>query len=97
MPEDRPAEPDAKDALIMNRTVLARAATIAAGAAALTLGLAGPAAAHVTVNPSTAVQGGWTKVSFRVPNETDTADTTKVEVNLPTATPIASVSLKPLT
>lgn len=81
----------------MNRTVFARAATIAAGAAALTLGLAGPAAAHVTVNPSTAVQGGWTKVSFRVPNETDSADTVKVEVNLPTATPIASVSLKPLT
>ncbi|MFI2714286.1 YcnI family protein [Micromonospora sp. NPDC018662] len=72
-------------------------ATIAAGAAALTVGLAGPAAAHVTVNPSTAAQGGWTKVSFRVPNETDTADTTKVEVNLPTATPIASVSLRPLT
>jgi uncharacterized protein YcnI len=81
----------------MNRSLLARAATTAAGVAALTFGLAGPASAHVTVNPSSAVQGGWTKVSFRVPNETDNADTTKVEINLPTATPIASVSLKPLT
>jgi uncharacterized protein YcnI len=58
--------------------------------------VAGPASAHVTVNPRDAVQGGYTKVSFRVPNESDKTDTTVVEVNLPTATPIASVSLKPV-
>ncbi|KAB1911668.1 YcnI family protein [Micromonospora sp. AMSO31t] len=80
----------------MNRSLLARAATVTVGVAMLILAAAGPASAHVTVNPGTAVQGGWTKVSFRVPNETDNADTTKVEVNLPTDTPIASVSLKPL-
>jgi uncharacterized protein YcnI len=58
--------------------------------------LAGPASAHVTVNANSATKGGFTKVSFRVPTESDTASTTKVEVNLPTGTPIASVSLKPL-
>jgi uncharacterized protein YcnI len=76
-------------------TLLKRAAVVAAAVAALTLALAGPASAHVTVNPNTATQGGYTKVTFRVPNETDSTDTTKLEVNLPTDTPVASVSLKP--
>jgi uncharacterized protein YcnI len=35
-------------------------------------------------------------VSFRVPTESDTTSTTKLEVNLPVDTPIASVSTKPL-
>src|SRR3954468_1800414 len=77
-------------------TLLKRAAVVAAAVAALTLALAGPASAHVTVNPNTATQGGYTKVTFRVPNETDSTDTTKLEVNLPTDTPVASVSLKPV-
>ncbi|RZU73500.1 uncharacterized protein YcnI [Micromonospora kangleipakensis] len=80
----------------MTRSLLTRAATIAATVAAITLGVAGPASAHVTVNPKEATQGGYTKVTFRVPNEKDNANTTKVEVNLPTSSPIASVSLKPL-
>ncbi|MET0426080.1 MAG: YcnI family protein [Actinoplanes sp.] len=80
----------------MNRSLLVRAGAVSAAAAALVLGLAGPASAHVTVNPDTATKGGYTKVSFRVPTESDTASTTKVEVNLPTDTPIASVSLKPV-
>jgi uncharacterized protein YcnI len=55
----------------------------------------GPASAHVTVNPKEAVQGGYAKLAFRVPNERDDASTVKVEVNLPTQTPIASVSTRP--
>ncbi|MEU4715640.1 YcnI family protein [Micromonospora purpureochromogenes] len=80
----------------MNRSLLARAATIGAAVAAITFAVAGPASAHVTVNPKEATQGGYTKVTFRVPNEKDTANTTKVEVNLPASSPIGSVSLKPL-
>jgi uncharacterized protein YcnI len=80
----------------MKQTALRRAATVSAVAAAFVLGLAGPAAAHVTVNPSTATQGGYTKVAFRVPNESDTASTTKLEVNLPAESPIGSVSVKPV-
>jgi uncharacterized protein YcnI len=72
---------------------LKRAAVVAATVAGLTLAVAGPAAAHVTVNPSTATPGGFTKATFRVPNESDTASTTKLELNLP---PVASVSLKPV-
>ncbi|AGZ42340.1 YcnI family protein [Actinoplanes friuliensis] len=77
-------------------SLLKRSAVVAGLAAAFTLALAGPAAAHVTVNASTAVQGGYAKVTFRVPNESDDTNTTKVEVNLPADTPFASVSLKPV-
>lgn len=80
----------------MNRAPLLRAATVIAGGATLILGLALPASAHVTVNPSSAAQGGHTKVAFRVPNERDSAETTKVEISLPAEQPIASVSLKPV-
>jgi uncharacterized protein YcnI len=61
------------------------------------LGFAGSAAAHVSVSASgTATQGGYTRVAFRVPTESDTASTTKVEVQLPADNPIASVSTMPV-
>ncbi|MEU4423827.1 YcnI family protein [Actinoplanes sp. NPDC024001] len=80
----------------MKQAVLRRAAAVSAMTAAFVLAVAGPAAAHVTVNPGTATQGGYTKVTFRVPNESDTASTTKLEINLPADAPVASVSLKPV-
>ncbi|BEL08696.1 hypothetical protein Q0Z83_068870 [Actinoplanes sichuanensis] len=80
----------------MKQSALRRVATISAVAAVFVLGVAGPAAAHVTVNPGTATQGGYTKVSFRVPNESDSESTTKLEVNLPAESPIGSVSVKPV-
>jgi uncharacterized protein YcnI len=70
------------------------AALLAAAVAAFAFPTA--ASAHVTVNPNTATQGGYTKVTFRVPNEKDDASTTKLEIALPTDKPIASVSLKPV-
>ncbi|MFF3437513.1 YcnI family protein [Streptosporangium sp. NPDC002721] len=73
-----------------------RLAAVAAGTTALTLALALPALAHVTINPGTAVQGGFTKVAFRVPNERDDASTTKLEVAFPTDHPLAFVSVKPV-
>jgi len=69
---------------------------ILAGVAVAVFAFAAPAAAHVTVNPSTASQGDETVVAFRVPNETDNTNTVKVEVNIPTDKPIASVSIKPV-
>ncbi|MBB2910218.1 uncharacterized protein YcnI [Streptosporangium becharense] len=71
-------------------------AVVTAGAAALTVGLALPALAHVTVNPASAEQGGFSKVAFRVPNERDDASTTKLEVALPLDHPLAFVSVKPV-
>ncbi|MBB5874386.1 uncharacterized protein YcnI [Allocatelliglobosispora scoriae] len=80
----------------MRKTSMWRLATVVTGAAALVALVAGPASAHVTVNPGSATQGGYTKLTFRVPNEKADASTTKVEVVVPTDTPIASVSVKPV-
>lgn len=60
------------------------------------LATAVPAGAHVTVNPREAEQGGYARVAFRVPTESDTANTTKVELFLPEDAPIASVSTMPV-
>jgi uncharacterized protein YcnI len=51
--------------------------------------------AHVTVNPREAAQGGYAKLAFRVPNERDGVNTTKLEVSFPTDHPLASVSVRP--
>ena len=73
-----------------------RAAAIS-GLAALAVTFAATAAsAHVTANPSTAEPGSYTKVSFRVPNEEQGADTTKLVIELPADHPIASVSVRPV-
>jgi uncharacterized protein len=41
------------------------------------------ARAHVTVQPGSAVGGGFTRLDVRVPNERDDAATTKVQLQLP--------------
>ena len=64
------------------------------GAAALVL-VANPASAHVTVNPSEVPGGGYSKLTFRVPTESDTASTTKLQVYFPTRPTLESVSVKP--
>jgi len=51
--------------------------------------------AHVIVHSDEAVQGGQAEVSFRVPSESDTASTVKVQIAFPTDTPLASVSVLP--
>ncbi|WP_457033975.1 YcnI family copper-binding membrane protein [Kitasatospora sp. P5_F3] len=72
---------------------LAAAATVAA---ASVLALAAPAFAHVTVQPGSVPQGGYSAVAFRVPNESDTASTVKLEINLPLDHPMASVRTQPI-
>jgi periplasmic copper chaperone A len=79
---------------LISRRIAASAGVVTVGALASVL-LASPASAHVTVNPKEAVQGGYAKVAFRVPNEKDTANTVKLEVRLPADKPVGSVSLRP--
>lgn len=55
-----------------------------------------PAAAHVTVKPSSAPKGGFEVLSFNVPNEEQAANTVKLEVTIPTKYPIAFVSTQPM-
>ena len=67
-----------------------------AGLTLAAFGLAAfPASAHVTVNPSTATQGGYATLTFKVPTERDDASTTSLEVDLPAEQPLASVSYQP--
>ena len=63
------------------------------GAVVAALVLAPAAAAHVTLQPSEAPAGGFTRLDVRVPNERDNAGTTKVEVQMPPG--FLSVSYEP--
>ncbi|MBM0278322.1 YcnI family copper-binding membrane protein [Micromonospora tarensis] len=78
------------------RRTATAAAALAFTAATAVLGFAGPASAHVTVNPKEATQGGYARVAFRVPNESDSASTVKLEVVLPENAPVGSVSTMPI-
>lgn len=78
------------------RTAGVAAATALGAVATAVLGFAAPASAHVTVNPQEATQGGYGRFAFRVPNESDAASTTKLEVVLPENAPVGSVSTMPV-
>jgi uncharacterized protein YcnI len=58
--------------------------------------VAGAASAHVTVSSDDAVPGGFGKITFRVPNESQAASTVSVRVQLPSDTPLVSVSTQPV-
>ncbi|WP_045876977.1 YcnI family protein [Pseudofrankia sp. DC12] len=73
----------------------ARVAGVATIGAVAVVAMALPASAHVTVSPQSAPAGGYVQLSFNVPSESDTAATTKLDVQFPTADPIASVAVQP--
>jgi uncharacterized protein YcnI len=67
-----------------------------AGVAAVSIGLTAlPALAHVTVTSSDASQGGFGVITFRMPNEVDSANATELKVQLPAEQPLASLAVKP--
>ncbi|WP_421118256.1 YcnI family protein [Aquihabitans daechungensis] len=66
---------------------------VAAAAAAVVLS-AVPASAHITI-PEPGTKGGFSIVTFSVPNERDDSSTTKIEVQLPKDHPLAFVSVQP--
>jgi uncharacterized protein YcnI len=68
---------------------------VAAAAVSAALWLSAATAwAHVSIQPPTAAQGGFSTLSFVVPNENDAADTVRFEVQLPPGHPIASVAVQ---
>lgn len=77
------------------RTIRTRALAGLAGAVAVALLVASPAAAHVTVNPREAEQGSFAKLTFRMPTERDIASSVQLEVTFPESQPLSSVSVKP--
>jgi uncharacterized protein YcnI len=75
---------------------LVRLATGAVLAGALALGTAAAASAHVRVVPETTAAGAYALLTFRVPNESTTASTTAVSVDLPTDHPLTYVGVEPV-
>ena len=73
-----------------------RALAIAGVTAAALIGLAGPAFAHVTVNPASVPAGSTAELTFRVPNEEAKANVTEVQIQVPTDHPIAQFLAKPV-
>ncbi|WP_097865538.1 YcnI family copper-binding membrane protein [Streptomyces sp. rh34] len=72
---------------------LSRIALAGGVAASTVLLIAGPAAAHVSVQPvGEAAKGGYATLNFKVPNERDQASTVKLEVNFPADHPLSSVT-----
>jgi uncharacterized protein YcnI len=66
-------------------------------AAGLLLGGAGIASAHVSAHsPDQLTQGGDAEIVFRSPNEQDTANMTKLEVDFSTTSPIGDAAIKPI-
>ncbi|MFE0512951.1 YcnI family protein [Streptomyces sp. NPDC058964] len=76
---------------------VSRIAAAAAVAGTAVLAVSAPAFAHVSVQPEgTAAKGGYAVIDFKVPNERDSASTTKLEVDFPADHPLASVMPQPI-
>ena len=76
---------------------VARAAAVGALVAAVVVGTAITASAHVTVHPDVTTTGQGAQLTFRVPDESDTANTIKLVVTLPQDRPFTDVSTQPMT
>ncbi|WP_052664920.1 YcnI family protein [Nitriliruptor alkaliphilus] len=75
----------------MRVTTRRRATTSVLLGSALTLLLAGPAAAHVTANPSSTAAGSYAVIDMRVPHGCEGAATNVLEVQIPDGV----ISVKP--
>jgi uncharacterized protein YcnI len=73
-----------------------RAGLLAASVLSIVLVTPAVASAHVSVNPREANQGGFTVLTFRVPNERDDSGTNKVQVTFPENAVIPFVSVQPV-
>ncbi len=60
------------------------------------LAIASPASAHVTVSPEQAAQGSYARLAFQVPNESDTASTVKLEVQMPENAALTAAAVQPV-
>jgi uncharacterized protein YcnI len=75
----------------LQRLVVLVLATLIAVAASI-----GVASAHVTVSSPDAAPGGFGKLVFRVPNESDTASTVSLRIQIPQEAAMASLRAQPV-
>ncbi|WP_324276413.1 YcnI family protein [Blastococcus brunescens] len=76
------------------RPLVLLAAVLAALVASVVV--AGTASAHVTVASEDATPGGYGKLVFRVPNESDTASTIGLRIQIPEEAALASLRTQPV-
>jgi periplasmic copper chaperone A len=86
----------AKTRRIVSARGLFRAAVAGCATGAAVLMLAVPALAHITVTPDSAPAGSAAVLTFHVPDEEATADTVKVDMEIPTVHPIADLLVEPV-
>jgi uncharacterized protein YcnI len=79
----------------LSRVVVLLLATLTALAASVSV--AAVASAHVSVSSQDAAPGGYGKLTFRVPNESDTASTVSLRIQIPQEAAMASLRTQPLT
>ena len=65
-------------------------------AVAAALAGAGSASAHVSVSSADAAAGGFGKLTFRVPSESDTASTVALRISIPEESATASLRVQPV-
>ncbi|NMM22019.1 MAG: YcnI family protein [Phycicoccus sp.] len=75
---------------------VARAGAVAALVGAVVVGTALSASAHVGVHPDVTTAGQGAELTFRVPDESDTANTIKLVLTLPQDRPLTDVSTQPM-
>ena len=73
-----------------------RAGAVFALVGAVVVGTALSASAHVTVHPDVTTAGQGAQLTFRVPDESDTANTIKLVLTLPQDRPLTDVSTQPM-
>ena len=78
----------------VRRLVVLALATLAALAASVVV--ATVASAHVTVSSADAAPGSFGKLTFRVPNESDTASTVSLRIQIPQEAAMASLRVQPV-
>jgi uncharacterized protein YcnI len=80
----------------MTGELVRRFPIVLAAAGVALVAAAGPAWAHVKVNPESAPKGSDAVLAFVVPNEKEPQTTTKVVVQFPTDHPIAEALIEPI-
>jgi len=75
---------------------LARLGVVLVALPAVLVAVPGIASAHVGVSSEDATPGGFGKITFRVPNESDTASTVSLRVQIPEEAALASVRVLPV-
>lgn len=80
----------------MKKSTITKSVTAVFAGAVLAIAVPLAASAHVSISPNTATPDSYSVITFKVPNESATATTTKLEVTLPTDHPFLSVSYVPV-